>query len=96
MKGLENTLWIVVVAIVMLVVALVILTIFANVIPIFGSVTEFRNYCITKGSTTCSSLGALPPDWEFEVNVGGEMKTCAQETGHTSCPAEWTSSVTEE
>jgi hypothetical protein len=89
MRGLSNTLWIVVVSIVIVVVALIILTIFAKVIPIFGSVTEFDNYCKTKGMTTCSSLGALPPDWDFEVSIGEGTSTCAKATGYSSCPAEW-------
>lgn len=90
MKGLSETLWLVMVAVVIVIVALVILTIFMSVIPLFGSVTEFTNYCTTKGRTTCSSMNALPPDWDFEVNVGGEKKTCVSVTGFETCPAQWT------
>jgi len=78
-------------SVVIIVVALVILVIFAKVIPIFGSITEFSNYCVMKGKATCMAIKSLPPDWESTVNVGGQQKTCAEVTGKPSCPEEWSS-----
>jgi len=82
MKGLTETLWIVVASLVIVVVALIILTIFAKVIPLFSSLTEFNNYCTLKAKATCT-MGSLPPDWESQVNVGGQIKTCKDVAGAT-------------
>ncbi len=84
MKALSEMLWIVAVSVVVIVVAIVLLAIFANVIPLFGSITEFQNYCTTKAIVTCP-LGYLPPDWTFEVNVGGTKTTCAEKFAGKTC-----------
>ena len=83
----------VVIAIVILVVALVLLTIFGIGITPFGSITDFKNNCISTGRLACETVGAAPFTWGHTVNVAGQQTSCAAELGGFPCVREtkqWT------
>ena len=63
MKGLSQTLYLVVVAVVILIVALVLLTIFGSGVGIISGLTQNENLCITKATSTCTSINQMPVDW---------------------------------
>jgi len=78
MKGLSQTLYLVVVAVVILIVALVLLTIFGSGIGGIMQLTEAQSYCGTEGSTSCKASNNLPIDWNIpKYNV--------EDTGMLSC-----------
>jgi len=67
MKAMSMPILVVVTAIIILVVALVILTIFGSGLGNIQTVTQARSQCVTLGSSTCSSVNALPPTWFAET-----------------------------
>ena len=87
MKGLSQTLWIVIAIVIVLVVALVILTIFGSSTGQFATITEARNNCVLQGQSTCASASALPINWEtnFRIAATGETTNCATLTGRSDC-----------
>jgi len=81
MKGLSQTIYLIVVAIVILIVALVLLTIFGGGIRQVASLTDARVQCGLEGSSSCAAIGSLPTTWNVVMwNVQSEGKTmsCAQ------------------
>ncbi|MBU0898660.1 MAG: hypothetical protein KKB03_04125 [Nanoarchaeota archaeon] len=67
MKGLSQTLYLVVVAVVILIVALVLLTIFGSGVGVITGLTQNTNLCITKATSSCTATGQMPVDWRSSV-----------------------------
>ncbi|MFH1444956.1 MAG: hypothetical protein ABIF08_00560 [Nanoarchaeota archaeon] len=84
-KGLSQTLYLVVVAVVLLIVALVLLTIFNIGIGPVGGLTEARNNCNLQGKSSCQATGVLPINWEFETIVNPDYPTVTGSKAFTSC-----------
>ena len=89
MKGLSQTLWIVIGIIVFLVVALVILTIFGQSIVGFSSIGQAENYCRTQAAVSCQATGSLPPTWNVaNVQTPSGTQSCFELTGNAgTCSA---------
>ncbi len=92
MKGVSQTLWIVIAVVVLLVAALVVLTIFGGGLTPVVEATQQTNICMQQLSLTCSTTGTVPPGWssvKYTVKNGDEMssKSCSELTGENSCPA---------
>lgn len=89
-KGLSQTMWIVVAALVILVVALVVLSIFTKSAGNVGVLAEFRKNCELNARATCASLNTMPIDWEIPKPFGKDsnnniiVKSCADELGRSS------------
>ena len=93
MKGISQTLYLIVAAVVLIVVALVLLTIFGGGMQPAIRLTEARNICETERSVICSATGNLPPTWSAATkftdhNEDGtpEWESCFVITGQSSCP----------
>jgi hypothetical protein len=69
MKGMSQTLYIVVAAIVILVAALVVIVIFAEGIGPIVDITTQKSLCTSSYSTICAATGTEPPDWHAEKTV---------------------------
>ncbi|MFH1337740.1 MAG: hypothetical protein ABIH55_02600 [Nanoarchaeota archaeon] len=78
MKGLSQTLYLVVVAVVILIVALVLLTIFGAGLGGVVELSEAQGFCGTEGATSCKATGGLPINWNLPAyNVEEEgMLSC--------------------
>jgi hypothetical protein len=92
MKGISQTLWIVVAAVVVVVVALVVITIFGGGISRFSTLVEAKSYCTMLGSPVCALGGAAPISWaDQNIKVGDIMTSCSADDvckGWTiACPA---------
>ena len=78
MKGLSETMFIIVAVIVILIVALVILTIFGNTITRITPIAEARQNCQITAESTCASIGTLPITWGApSENTDQGMVSCA-------------------
>ncbi|MFH1294752.1 MAG: hypothetical protein ABIH90_02305 [Candidatus Aenigmatarchaeota archaeon] len=84
-KGLSQTLWIVMAAVVVIVIALVMLTIFGGGIAPITTLTEFTNQCKNTAAISCQTTGLMPLNWNAQVNIGGSLKSCASELSEMSC-----------
>lgn len=82
MKGLSNTLWIVITAVIIIVIALVLLTIFARGITPISSLADFRQQCEVTASLSCRTTGFLPMNWNTQVLIGDEPSSCAAQFGN--------------
>jgi hypothetical protein len=93
MKGVSQTLWLVVAAVVIVVVALVVITIFGGGISQFASITEGKAYCSTVGTPVCQmSFGnqqtSPPASWSSNnIKIGDDTTSC-----QSLCP--WSFSCT--
>ncbi|MBU0898659.1 MAG: hypothetical protein KKB03_04120 [Nanoarchaeota archaeon] len=90
MKGLSQTLYLVVVAVVILIVALVLLTIFSVGLGGVVELSKAQGFCGTEGATSCKATGGLPVDWIVpKYNVEGTgLVPCATilcEDGTDTC-----------
>ncbi|MBU0953635.1 MAG: hypothetical protein KKA90_04445 [Nanoarchaeota archaeon] len=86
MRGVTQTLWIIVAAIVIMVTALVVLTIFGTSIVDFTSLGEASAFCQTQAASTCEAAKALPPTWHADtVSVNGEPTSCFATTNIAEC-----------
>lgn len=65
MKGLSETMYIIIAVIVILIVALVVLTIFRIVPTGISSIAEARSNCQITAQSTCVATGTLPSSWNF-------------------------------
>ncbi len=63
MKGLSETMYIIIAVIVILIVALVVLTIFRVVPTGISSIAEARSNCQITAQSTCAAIGTLPATW---------------------------------
>ena len=85
MKGISNTLWVVVAAVVVVVVALVVITIFGGGMQQFASFTQAKAYCATIGTPVCqmhigATVPAAPATWTAQnIKVGDSLTSCASE-----------------
>lgn len=83
MKGIAQTLWVVVAAVVVVVVALVVITIFGGGMQQFASLTEAKAYCAILGTPVCQmhvgdTVPAAPATWTAQnIKVGDSLSTCA-------------------
>ena len=86
MRGISETLWIIVAAIVIMVTALVVLTIFSSGISNFTTITQAQAFCETQGRSSCGVTGQLPPSWQAQtVKVDGAVNSCFGVTGKSNC-----------
>ena len=69
MKGISQTLYLIVVAVVLIVVALVLLTIFSGGIQTVVEFSEAQNLCSTTAGTSCKTGAGLPVDWTIPKHV---------------------------
>ena len=86
-KGLSQTIYLVVVAIVILIVALVLLTIFGGGMANITSITQAENICRQKAATSCSATqmidgGQMPVDWNVPFYEG---QSCKALIGDVDC-----------
>jgi len=80
-KGLSQTLYLVIVAVVLLILALVLLTIFGGSMTTVSSLTEAGNLCRTQAMASCAATNNMPYNWNMNtVNVGGVPKSCSSIT----------------
>lgn len=87
-KGISQTLWIVISAIVIIVVALVVLTIFGGGIRPITTIGEAISVCQTSCTATCSSVGIPPITWNAPTaNVNGVAQSCSKVAGTCTCPS---------
>jgi hypothetical protein len=63
MKGLSETMYIIIAVIVILIVALVVLTIFSNVPTSVSTIADARNNCRLTAESSCAATGTLPVTW---------------------------------
>ncbi len=89
-RGMSQTMWIVIGALVILVVALVVLTIFTGGVGKAGALSKFRENCELQYRSSCSSLCTMPITWTIPVLVkegsqAGQMKSCDQELQGKNC-----------
>lgn len=90
MKGVSQTLWIIVGAIVVLVIGLVVITIFSTGIMNFSSITEATSYCAMQGKVSCDTTNNLPPIWTTaNMRIAGQdaQESCSSVLGCSSCTA---------
>ena len=90
MKGISQTLMIIVTAIVVLVAALIVLSIFGQGIGPMLDITQARNVCIQEASATCQAVHTMPPTWDTATKTYNEngktvTKTCKNIPGLGSC-----------
>jgi hypothetical protein len=86
MKGLSTTILIVVSAVVILVAALVVLAIFSGGIKPVTDFSQARAVCIQQGANTCSVTKCMPTTWDSRnMNVNGELKSCAESVTPSIC-----------
>jgi len=62
-KGLSQTLYLIVVAVVLLVLALVLLSIFGGGIAPIVNLSDAKSICATEASASCAATHSLPPTW---------------------------------
>lgn len=78
-KGISQTLWIVITAVVIIVVALVMLTIFGTNIRTVASIADARSVCLQTCAVSCATgviKDSVPPMWYVKtVNYNG-LKSC--------------------
>lgn len=84
-KGLSNTLWIVITAVIIIVIALVLLTIFGQGIAPVSTLVEFTQQCRTTATISCQTTGLLPLNWDSEVTIGGTLTTCRERLPDLTC-----------
>ncbi|MFH1444955.1 MAG: hypothetical protein ABIF08_00555 [Nanoarchaeota archaeon] len=78
MKGLSQTLYLIVAAIIILIVALVLLTMFGGTMQHVGSFAQAKSICEQEASFTCKTTGTLPSSWSIiTLDVAGEQVSCA-------------------
>ncbi len=86
MRGISETLWIIVAAIVIMVTALVVLTIFSSGISNFTTLSQAAAFCETQGRASCGATGQLPPSWGAQtVKVNGVPDSCSGVTKKNVC-----------
>jgi hypothetical protein len=87
MKGMSQTLYIVVAAIVVLVAALVVITILAGGVQQVASITQAQALCQTSAAASCSTANAMPPTWNSDtVRIGdGAPTSCSEVEGLGGC-----------
>jgi hypothetical protein len=101
MKGISNTLWVVVAAVVVVVVALVVITIFGGGMQQFATIVEGQSYCTAIGTPVCAIRAGLtsnevptaPALWTAQsFKVAGELKRCSETCGawSTACSTDGT------
>ncbi|MCD6590623.1 MAG: hypothetical protein J7K72_01490 [Candidatus Aenigmarchaeota archaeon] len=75
-----------VIASVILIVATVVILIFGRGIQQGSSMLNARSNCINIGSSSCRSIGVLPPTWSTPmVTVDGKPMSCQELTGREDC-----------
>ena len=89
MKGMSQTLYIVVAAVVILVAALVVITIFAGGVSKFNTVLEARGYCSTIAQPICSisdnEAAVVAQLQNIKIDIAGSPSNCQIAVGSCSC-----------
>ena len=86
MKGLSETIIIVITAVVILVAALVILVIFQGGIGPSGDFASARNLCVSKYKVSCPLERGPPADWNTKnVRVGSAYMACSELAPNCAC-----------
>lgn len=87
MKGMSQTLYLVVAAMVILVTAVVVIAIFFRGVGPATGIAEAKALCMTQATTACLTFDQMPPIWNVQnIKVTGETseQSCAQVVG-VSC-----------
>lgn len=85
-KGMSDTLAVVVAAIVILITALVIITIFSGSISPVGGIVEARSNCKIQAQTSCAAAGQLPETWNTPTHrVDQVTYPCSRLVACTRC-----------
>jgi hypothetical protein len=93
MKGMSQTLYILVAAIIIVVTAVVIITVFIQGVQPAIGLSEAKSLCQTELAVSCSTFGQVPATWNVQSkNVDGGYQSCAQITGTSSCPSDYSPS----
>lgn len=96
-KGMSQTLYIIIAAVVILVAALIILTILGTGLTPVASLADARANCGVTGKSLCETTGSLPFNWNSPAyNINGRIQSCAELCGAEPCNyvnKEWTSAV---
>jgi hypothetical protein len=79
---MNETLTLVVAAIVILITALIVITILSTGIGKIADFSATYNFCIQRASTNCASFNGMPTDWSAPVQYkeGQETKTASCNT----------------
>ncbi len=78
-RGISETLWIIVAAIVIMVTALVVLTIFSGGISNVSQFTAAKSTCVTQYTVSCKTTGQAPASWQAKTvrDENGVLTSCS-------------------
>jgi hypothetical protein len=91
MRGITQTLWIVIALVVLIVAALVVLTIFSTGVQNVASLTQAKAVCGAQGRASCTAAGSLPITWgvpNIRIQENNGVYSCgsAQVLNCNACP----------